>query len=109
MNRSTQRLLRKLKDGEGNYLWQPSYVLGQPATLAGYPVTEMPDMPNVAANAVPIMFGDFKQGYQIVDRIGIRVLRDPYTKKPYVLFYTTKRVGGGLRNPEPLRGFKISA
>ena len=109
MNRATQGLARKLKDGDGNYLWQPSYVLGQPATLAGFPVTEMPDMPNAAANAVPIMFGDFKQGYQIVDRIGIRVLRDPYTKKPYVLFYTTKRVGGGLLNPEPLRGLKISA
>jgi HK97 family phage major capsid protein len=109
MNRNTQGVARKLKDGQGNYLWQPSFVVGQPATLAGYPLIEVPDMPNVAANAVPIMFGDFKQGYQIIDRIGIRVLRDPYTNKPYVQFYTTKRVGGGLLNPEPLKALKISA
>ncbi|MFJ3316123.1 phage major capsid protein [Herbaspirillum huttiense] len=109
MNRNTQGAVRKLKDGQGNYLWQPSYVAGQPATLNGYPLIEVPDMPNVAANAVPIMFGDFKQGYQIIDRIGIRVLRDPYTNKPYVQFYTTKRVGGGLLNPEPLKGLKVSA
>jgi HK97 family phage major capsid protein len=109
MNRATQGLARKLKDGQGNYLWQPSYAVGQPATLNGFPLTEVPDMPNVAANSTPIMFGDFKLGYQIIDRIGIRVLRDPYTNKPYVMFYTTKRVGGGLLNPEPLRGLKISA
>lgn len=109
MNRTTQGAVRKLKDGQGNYLWQPSYVAGQPATLGGYPITEMPDMPNVAANAVPILFGDFKQGYQIIDRMGIRILRDPFTNKPYVLFYTTKRVGGGLLTPEPLKGLKISA
>lgn len=109
MNRKTQGLVRKLKDGQGNYLWQPSYIAGQPATLAGFPVTEIPDMPDVAANAHPIMFGDFRQGYLIVDRIGVRVLRDPYTKKPYVLFYTTKRVGGGVINPEPLRALKVSA
>ncbi|RQM48654.1 phage major capsid protein [Paraburkholderia bannensis] len=108
MNRNTQRSVRKLKDGQGNYLWQPSYVAGQPATLAGYPVTEVPDMPDVAANATPILFGDFQQTYLIIDRIGVRVLRDPYTAKPYVLFYTTKRVGGGLLNPEPMKGMKIA-
>ncbi|WP_144149358.1 phage major capsid protein [Paraburkholderia sp. BCC1884] len=108
MNRNTQRSVRKLKDGQGNYLWQPSYVGGQPATLAGYPVTEMPDMPDVAANSTPIMFGDFQQSYLIIDRIGVRVLRDPYTAKPYVLFYTTKRVGGGLLNPEPMRAMKVA-
>lgn len=107
MNRTTQGVVRKLKDGQGNYLWQPSYVAGQPATLAGYPVTEIPDMPNVAANSLAIGFGDFNQGYLIVDRVGVRVLRDPYTNKPYVSFYTTKRVGGGLLNPEPLRFMKI--
>lgn len=108
MNRKTQGLIRKLKDGQGNYLWQPSYVAGQPATLAGFAVTEVPDMPDVAAGAKAVMFGDFKQGYLIVDRIGVRVLRDPYTKKPYVLFYTTKRVGGGLVNPECLRALNIA-
>lgn len=109
MNRNTQRSVRKLKDGQGNYLWQPSYVANQPSTLAGYPVTEVPDMPDVAANATPILFGDFRQTYLIIDRIGVRVLRDPYTAKPYVLFYTTKRVGGGLLNPEPMRAMKIAA
>lgn len=109
MNRNTQRAVRRLKDGQGNYLWQPSFVAGQPPTLAGYPVTEMPDMPNVEATTTPILFGDFKQAYLIVDRIGIRVLRDPYTNKPYVMFYTTKRVGGGLLNPEPMRALRIDA
>ncbi|MCZ2897307.1 phage major capsid protein [Burkholderia thailandensis] len=109
MNRNTQRVVRKLKDGQGNYLWQPSFVAGQPAKLADYPITEMPDMPDVVANATPLMFGDFSQGYMIIDRIGVRVLRDPYTNKPYVSFYTTKRVGGGLLNPEPLRAMKIAA
>lgn len=109
MNRKTQSVIRKLKDGQGNYLWQPSYAAGVPATLGGYAITEVPDMPDVAANALPIMFGDYKQGYLIVDRIGIRVLRDNLTNKPYVSFYTTKRVGGGLLNPEPLRALQIAA
>lgn len=109
MNRNTQAALRKLKDGQGNYLWQPSYVAGQPATLSGYPITEVSDMPDVAANATPIMFGDFKRGYLIVDRTGVRVLRDPYTNKPYVHFYTTKRVGGGLLNPDVLKALRIGA
>ncbi|WP_043442101.1 phage major capsid protein [Cupriavidus sp. HPC(L)] len=109
MNRKTQGVVRKLKDGQGNYLWQPSYVAGQPATLAGFPVTEVPDMPDVAANAVPALFGDFKRTYTIFDRVGIRVLRDPFTAKPYVLFYTTKRVGGGVHNPEPMRALKVAA
>ena len=108
MNRKTQGLIRKLKDGQGNYLWQPSYVAGQPATIAGFPVTEVPDMPDVAAAAKAVMFGDFKQGYLIVDRIGVRVLRDNLTNKPYVSFYTTKRVGGGVQNPECLRALNIA-
>ena len=109
MNRSTQGLVRKLKDGDDNYLWQPSYVAGQPATIAGYPVTEMPGMPDVAADAHPIAFGDFQRGYLIVDRVGIRVLRDPYSNKPYVMFYTTKRVGGGVNNPETIKVLKMAA
>lgn len=109
LNRKTLGAIRKLKDANDNYLWQPSYVAGQPSTLAGFPVTEMPDMPDVAADAIPVLFGDFSQGYLIVDRTGVRVLRDPYTNKPYVQFYTTKRVGGGLLNPEALRGLKIAA
>ncbi|WP_082603955.1 phage major capsid protein [Acidovorax sp. Root217] len=109
MNRSTQGLIRKLKDGQGNYLWQPSFVAGQPATVGGYAVTEMAGMPNVAASAKSILFGDFKRGYLIVDRTGVRVLRDPFTNKPYVHFYTTKRVGGGLLNPDVLKAMNINA
>ncbi len=103
MNRATMAAVRRLKDGQGNYLWQPSYVAGQPSTLAGYPVIEMPDMPNIAANSLSIAFGNFGEGYMIIDRAGVRVLRDPYTNKPYVMFYTTKRVGGGVLNPEAIK------
>ncbi len=108
-NNLTIAKLRKLKDGDGNYLWQPSAQAGQPATLHGYGLAEDENMPDVAANATPILFGDYKRGYLIIDRMGVRVLRDPYTKKPYVLFYTTKRVGGGVQNPECLRALKVAA
>ncbi|WP_099866060.1 phage major capsid protein [Pararhizobium haloflavum] len=109
MNRTSQGTVRKLKDGQGNYLWQPSFAAGQPATLAAYPITEMPAMPDVAAGAIPIAFGDFRRGYLIVDRVGVRVLRDPYTNKPYVHFYTTKRVGGGVQDPTVMRLLKMAA
>lgn len=109
MSRTTQGGIRKLKDGQGNFLWQPSMQAGQPATLSGYSITSMPGMPGVAANSTPILFGDFRRGYMIVDRMGIRVLRDPYSKKPFVQFYTTKRVGGGLLNPDVIKALKISA
>lgn len=108
-NNLTIAKLRKLKDGDGNYLWQPSAQAGQPATLHGYGLAEDENMPDVAANALPMLFGDYKRGYLIIDRMGVRVLRDPYTKKPYVLFYTTKRVGGGVQNPECLRALKVAA
>lgn len=78
MNRLTQGAARKLKDGQGNYLWQPSYQLGQPATLSGERVVEVPDMPDIAANAIAALYGDMDETYLIVDRIGIRVLRDPF-------------------------------
>jgi HK97 family phage major capsid protein len=68
---------------------------GQAASLMGFPVVEAEDMPDVAANALALAFGDFRRGYLVVDRTGVRILRDPYSAKPYVLFYTTKRVGGG--------------
>lgn len=108
MNRGTQGTIRKLKDSYGQYLWQPGYQLGQPATLVGYPVTEMAAMPTVATGAIPVAFGDFKAGYLIVDRYGIRVLRDPYTNKPYVMFYVTKRVGGGVLNPDVIKVLKMA-
>lgn len=109
LNRNTLAVVRKLKDGQGNYLWQPSYQAGQPSTLLGYPVHEVAEMPDIAANALPIAFGDFSVGYLILDRIGVRVLRDPYSNKPFVQFYTTKRVGGGVDNPEAMRLLKIAA
>jgi len=109
MNRSVLGRIRKLKDGDGNYLWQPSFQAGQPSSLAGYPVTEMAAMPNMAANAVPIAFGDFRRGYLIVDRTGVRLLRDPFTNKPYVMFYTTKRVGGGVQDPQSIKAIKMAA
>lgn len=109
MNRATLGTIRKLKDGQDNYLWQPSFQAGQPSTLAGFPVTEMPAMPDVAAAAYPVAFGDFRRGYLIIDRMGVRVLRDPYTNKPFVHFYTTKRVGGGVQDPTVLRVLKMAA
>ena len=99
MNRLSQGAVRKLKDGDGNYLWQPSFQLGQAATLAGHEVVEVPDMADIGAGAVAALFGDMAKTYLVVDRLGIRVLRDPYTNKPYVGFYTTKRVGGGVQKP----------
>ena len=109
MNSTTAGSIRLLKDGQGNYLWKESYVAGQPSTLLGYPVEIDENMPNVAANALPIAFGNFKIGYIINDRHGIRVLRDPYTAKPYVLFYVTKRVGGGVADPNAIRLMRIAA
>jgi HK97 family phage major capsid protein len=97
MNRRTVSAVRKLKDGDGRYLWQPGSG-GEAATLMGYPVTEAEDMPDVATGAAAIAFGDFRRFYLIADRQGARVLRDPFSAKPYVLFYTTKRVGGGVQN-----------
>jgi HK97 family phage major capsid protein len=108
MNRSVQGTIRKLKDGMGNYIWQPTFTAGQPASLLGYPITEMPAMPNMTTGAIPILFGDIRRGYVVLDRVGLRVLRDPYTNKPYVGFYTTKRVGGGLLNPQPLIALKMA-
>ena len=106
MNRRTQGAVRKLKDGEGNYLWQPA-VTGGRASLLGYDIVEAEDMPDIAANSYAIAFGDFRRGYLIVDRLGVRVLRDPYSAKPYVLFYTTKRVGGGVQNFEAIKLLKF--
>jgi len=108
MNRRTVSAVRKLKDGDGNYLWRPG-AAGEAASLLGYPVTEIEDMPDIAANSFSIAFGDFRRGYLIVDRQGARVLRDPYSLKPYVLFYTTKRVGGGVQNFDAIKVMKFAA
>lgn len=109
MNRSTQAVIRKMKGADGNYLWQPAAQPGGNATLLGFPVVESEDMPDIAANSLSVAFGDFRRGYLVVDRIGISVLRDPYSVKPYVLFYTTKRVGGGVQDFEAIKLLKFSA
>ncbi|MCW2395883.1 MULTISPECIES: phage major capsid protein [unclassified Sphingobium] len=108
-NRTSLGMLRKLKDGQGNFLWQPTFVAGQPSTLAGYPVVDMPDMPNIAADALAMAFGDMRETYLVVDRIGFRVLRDPFTNKPFICFYCTKRVGGGVKNPDAMKILKVAA
>ncbi|MEG1452627.1 phage major capsid protein [Brevundimonas sp.] len=107
MNRKTVSAVRKFKDADGHYVWQPAQRLGETASLMGYPVTEIETMPDVAAGSLSIAFGDFQRGYLIVDRAGVRVLRDPFTAKPYVLFYTTKRVGGGVQNFDAIKVMKM--
>ncbi|OJF95894.1 capsid protein [Pararhizobium antarcticum] len=109
MNRKVQAEIRKFKDADGNYLWHPPAAVGQAASLMGFPITEAEDMPDIAANSYGIAFGNFAAGYLIVDRTGVRVLRDPYSAKPYVLFYTTKRVGGGVQNFEAIKLVKFAA
>lgn len=109
LSRTVVRDLLKLKDGQGNYLWQMRNVqAGQPATLIDYPVVRAEDMPAVAANALAVAFGDFKQTYTIVDRLGITLLRDNLTAKPYVKFYNRRRVGGDVVNFESIKLQKIS-
>ncbi|CAA2138781.1 phage major capsid protein [Methylobacterium bullatum] len=109
MNSSSMGAISQLKDGQGNYLWQPSLILGQPPTLIGKPVYFEESMPDITAGAVPIAFGDWSRFYVINDRVGTSLLRDPYTAKPYVLFYTRKRVGGGILDPRAVRFLKIAA
>jgi len=108
MNRSVVGQLRKFKDADGNYLWQPNAQAGEPARLLGYPVTEAEDMPDIGSASHSIAFGDFRRAYLIVDRVGLRVLRDPYSAKPFVLFYTTKRVGGGVQDFDAVKVLKFS-
>jgi HK97 family phage major capsid protein len=108
MNRATQATIRKFKDADGNYIWQPAERADLSPTLMNYPVTESEDMPNVASGSYSIAFGDFQRGYLVVDRAGIRVLRDPYSAKPYVLFYTTKRVGGGVQDFDAIKLLKFA-
>ena len=105
--RSVITKMRKFKDGDGNYIWQPSVLAGTPDTILGYPITRADDIPTLAANSLSLWFGDFAAGYQIVDRQGMRVLRDNLTSKPYVKFYTTKRVGGGVLNFEAIKALKF--
>lgn len=107
-NRKTFGTLRKMKDSQGHYQWQPSVAAGQPSTLMGYPVADDDNMNDVGSNLYPVAIADFKRAYLIVDRIGMRVLRDPYTNKPFVGFYITKRVGGGVVNFEAIKLVKCA-
>lgn len=103
MNSKTAGVVRKLKDNDGRFLWSDSIVAGQPPLLLGYPVEFDEFTPDIGADASAIWFGDFAEAYLIVDRPGIRLLRDPFTDKPNVLFYAYARVGGGLQNSEAVK------
>jgi HK97 family phage major capsid protein len=107
LNRSTQAAVRKFKDTQGNYLWQPAATADSNATLLSFPVVESEFMPDIATDVHALAFGDFKRGYLIVDRVGVRLLRDPYSNKPYVMFYTTKRVGGGIQDFDAIKTLKF--
>jgi HK97 family phage major capsid protein len=108
MNRKTQSAIRRFKDTNGNYIWQAPSIAGARATLMNFPIYEAEDMPDMANNSLSIAFGDFERGYVVVDRLGIRTLRDPFSAKPYVLFYTTKRVGGGVQDFDAIKLLKFA-
>ncbi len=109
MNSATLSEVRKLKTADGAFLWQPGLVEGQPDRLLGYPVVEAEDMPDIAANAFPIAFGNFRAGYLITERSATQILRDPFTNKPFVHFYATKRVGGQVLDSDAIKLLKIAA
>ena len=109
MNSKTLGTVRKLKDSDGAFIWQNSLIDGQPDRLLGYPVVEAGDMPDVAAGAFPIAFGNFQNGYLITERQATRILRDPYSNKPFVNFYATKRIGGQVLDSDAIKLLKITA
>ncbi|WP_448582300.1 phage major capsid protein [Thermaurantiacus sp.] len=109
MNSNTLSVIRKFKDSTGQFIWQPALAADQPATLLGYPVIEVDAMPDIAANALAIGFGQFKAAYTIAERTETAVLRDPFSNKPFVHFYATRRVGGALVNSEALKLMRFSA
>lgn len=108
MNSKTLAAVRKLKAADGSFLWQPGIVDGQPNRLLGYPVIEAEDMPDIAANTLPIAFGNFRNGYLIAERSATSILRDPFTNKPFVHFYATKRIGGQILDSDAIKLLKIS-
>lgn len=107
-NRATAMAVMKLKNGQGNYIWQPSFQAGQPQTLMNAPLVDLPDMPAPTTGNAALLYGDMRATYLIVDRMGTRVLRDPFTNKPFVQFYCTKRVGGGVQNPQAMQAMVIA-
>lgn len=110
MNGTTLATIRKLKDGQNNYLWQPSFQAGEPETILGRPVVEMIDMPDIEAGSYPILYGDFAGGYRIYDRVGLSVLRDPFTmaKKGLVRFHARRRVGAAVTQAARFRKLKMA-
>ena len=108
MNRRTASAIRKFRDADDNYVWSPATQPGATSSLLGYPVTEIEETPDIGPDALAVAFGDFRRGYLIVDRAGLSVLRDPYSAKPYVLFYTTKRVGGGVQDFDAIKVLKFA-
>ena len=107
MNSRTLGEVRKLKTTDGAFLWQPGMVEGQPDRLLGYPVVEAEDMPDMTAGSTPIAFGNFRHGYLIAERTATQILRDPFTNKPFVHFYATKRVGGQVLDSNAIKLLKI--
>lgn len=108
-NALTEAAIRKIKDDNNAYLWQPATSLEVPSTLLGYGTVVADHMPDIGNGAFPVLFGDMRRAYTIVDRVGMRTLRDPFTAKPYVLFYVTKRVGGGPVLTEAVKAMETSA
>lgn len=108
MNANTIAQIRRVKDAIGDYIWQPSIMDGQPDRLLGYPVIEAADMPDIGAGAYPIAFGNFKNGYLITERFGTRILRDPFSNKPFVNFYATKRIGGQVLDSDAIKLMQIA-
>jgi HK97 family phage major capsid protein len=109
MNSATASVIRKFKTSDGAFLWQPGLATGQPDTLLGYPLVEAEDMPDIAADSLSIAFGNFKAGYLIAERTETQILRDPFTHKPFVHFYATKRIGGQVSNSEAIKLLKFTA
>lgn len=109
LNRKTLGEVRKLKDADGNFVWLPSMTEDKPNVLLGYGYREFEDMPDIAANTLSIVFANFKAGYQIVDRLGIRVIRDELTNKPFIRFYTVRRTGGDVIDFEAFKFLKFAA
>lgn len=108
MNSKTAGLVRKLKDNDGRFMWSDGLAAGQPATLMGYPVVVAEDMPDVSTGANAIAFGDFAAGYTVAERPDLRILRDPFSAKPHVLFYATKRVGGDVSDFAAIKLLKFA-
>jgi len=107
MSKATLAVARTLKNSNGDYIWSPNVQVGTPASLLGYPVVEAEDMPALGANSLSVAFGDFRAGYMIVDRIGLSVLRDPYSNNPYVTFHAVRRVGGGVVDFDAIKFLKF--